>query len=267
MTVTDRKKAILVVSFGTSYEDTRDKTIGAIEEQIRTSFPEFEIRRAFTSRVIIHILKDRDGLEIDYVDQAVGKLLEEGYTDLIVQPTHVMSGIEYDEMAAAIEPYKNQFHTFAMGSPLLTDEDDYKTVVGILAEETKQYASDQTAIVFMGHGTDHEANEDYTRLDWHFKTAGYPNCIVGTVEAKPGLEDVIAAAGEIGAKKAVLIPFMIVAGDHANHDMAGGGEDSWRSAFIKEGYEVECVLRGLGEYEGIRNLFVKHAQEAVNSVK
>lgn len=258
----DRRKAILVVSFGTSYGDTREKTIGAIEADVQAAFPDYEVRRAFTSQMILDILRERDGLEIDNVDQAMKKLVEDGVQTLIVQPTHVMSGIEYDQMMASVEPYRSAFGRFAVGEPLLSSAGDYERVVEIVAEAAKEWDRDGTAVVLMGHGTDHEANEDYTRLDGCFKAAGYINYIVGTVEAVPGLLEVKAELGKNGAKRVVLLPFMIVAGDHANHDMAGDEEGSWNRELRDEGYEVECVIRGLGEYRGIREVFVEHVRKA-----
>lgn len=258
-----QKRAILVVSFGTSYHDTREKTIGAVEEALRVSFPDFDIRRAFTSQIIINILKERDHLEIDNVEGAMKKLAEEGYDTVVIQPTHVMSGYEYEKLVEKIQPYKNLFGRFSLGTPLLTAEEDYHSIVKILSDSTREYDHEKTAFVFMGHGTGHEANADYMRLDQFFKLAGWHNYMVGTVEAVPALEDVISEVKRSVVSKVVLIPFMIVAGDHANNDMAGDEEGSWKMGFQTEGYDVECILKGLGEYEEIRRLFVQHAAEAV----
>lgn len=260
------KQAILVVSFGTSYNETRAVTIEAIESAIAEAFPEFDVRRAFTSQIIIDKLEKRDGLEIDNVTEAVEKLVTEGYGTLVVQPTHIMNGYEYDEMVAAIEPYQSNFQQLVYGKPLLSDEADYDRAAEILAEETAAYAADDAAIVFMGHGTEHPANDTYAKLQQKFLDAGHKNYIVGTVEATPNLDDALAAAETLGVSKVVLLPFMIVAGDHANNDMAGDEEGSWKTAFKSEGYEVECVLKGVGEYKGAQELFVEHAQVAVESL-
>lgn len=257
------KKAILVVSFGTSYNESRENTIGAVERAVAEAFPDYDIRRAFTSRMIIDKLKARDGLVIDTVEEAVKGLAERGYGDLVVLPTHVMNGTEYDDMVNQLLPYKRRFEKFALGNPVLGTKEDFTEVVGILAKETECYTGHKTAIVFMGHGTDHEANVIYSELAQEFKEAGYGNYVVGTVEASPSLEDVIRLVGQAGAKKVVLIPLMIVAGDHVSNDMAGDEEDSWKSRLLAAGYEVECVMKGLGEYREIQQLFVKHVQQAM----
>lgn len=257
------KKAILVVSFGTSYNESRENTIGAVERAVAEAFPDYDIRRAFTSRMIIDKLKARDGLVIDTVEEAVKGLAEGGYGDLVVLPTHVMNGTEYDDMVNQLLPYKRRFEKFALGNPVLGTKEDFTEVVGILAKETECYTGHKTAIVFMGHGTDHEANVIYSELAQEFKEAGYGNYVVGTVEASPSLEDVIRLVGQTGAKKVVLIPLMIVAGDHVSNDMAGDEEDSWKSRLLAAGYEVECVMKGLGEYREIQQLFVKHVQQAM----
>lgn len=256
------KKAILVVSFGTSYNETRKATIGAVEEAITAAFPEYEVRRAFTSQMIIDKLKERDGEEIDNVEEALANLVAEGVGTLIIQPTHVMNGHEYDEMRELAAPYEKQFASVKYGKPLLQDEKDYEEMVGILTEETKAYQETDTAVVFMGHGTDHEANSTYEKLDGFFKDAGYDNYYVGTVEAAPSLEDVMAEVNQGSYEKVVLLPLMIVAGDHASNDMAGDEEGSWKTAFKSEGYEVECILKGMGEYPGVQEMFVAHAQDA-----
>lgn len=257
------KKAILVVSFGTSYNDNRERTIGAVEREIAGAFPDFTVKRAFTSQFIIDKLKARDGLIIAGVDEAMQDLAEQGCEVLIVLPTHVMNGIEYDEMVAHVMAYRTLFKSLALGRPVLGAREDFAEVIEILTEVTSEYNCENTSIVFMGHGTDHEANAIYANLAGDFKAAGYTNYVVGTVEADPSLEDVIEEVKGTGAKKVVLIPLMIVAGDHANNDMAGDGENSWKSRFKAAGYEVECVMKGLGEYEQIQTLFVKRAQLAM----
>jgi len=262
-TADPNKKVLLVVSFGTSYNESREATIGAIETSIAKAYPDFEMRRAFTSQIIIDKLKDRDGLEIDNVQEAMERMVADGVGTLVVQPTHVMSGLEYDEMIAAIEPFKDKFVNISYGLPLLTSDEDYAQVVSIITDETKEYDVDGTAIVFMGHGTEHEANSTYTKLQQFLTDAGYDNYFIGTVEATPSLEDVMASVEESGATKVVLLPLMIVAGDHANNDMAGDEEGSWKTAFKGSGYEVECVIKGLGEYSGIQQMFVKHAGDAI----
>lgn len=256
-------KALLVVSFGTSYKDSRDKTIGAIEAALQEAYPDYEVRRAFTSPTIIRILANRDGLEIDNVEKAMKRLAADGMKEVVVQPTHVMTGFEYHALANEVASYKDRFENLTVSQPLLLKDADYTSLVKVLTEETKPYNQQDTAIVLMGHGTEHEANAVYTKLQDAFVSVGYPNYIIGTVEAGPTLADVTAAAKRLGVKKLVLSPLMIVAGDHANNDMAGDGEDSWKTILTKEGFEVACLLRGMGEYKGIRQMFIDHAATAM----
>ena len=256
-------KVMLVVSFGTSYNDNRDLSIGGIETALKAAYPDYEVRRAFTSQIIIDKLKERDGLKIDNVTEAMDRLVTDGVKEVVIQPTHVMSGFEYDDVVAEVTPYEDKFESFKIGKSLLITDADYDEVVSVIAEETKAYDVDGAAIVLMGHGTEHEANATYAKLQQKITDAGHKNYFIGTVEAKPALEDVIALAKGSGATKVVLLPLMIVAGDHANNDMAGDEEGSWKSAFKAEGLEVECVLKGLGQYKGIQGMFVKHVGETI----
>jgi len=257
-------KVLLAVSFGTSFKDTRDKTIGAVEAALQKAYPDYEVRRAFTSRIIIGILAKREGIEIDNVDQAMKRLVDDGVKEVIVQPTHVMTGFEYNDVAEKLAAYETMFERLVISDPLLVEDTDYESMVTVLSEETKAYDKEDTAVIFMGHGTEHEANAVYGKLQEAFVHAGHNNYIIGTVEAEPSLDDVVVTAKAQGVKKLVLFPLMLVAGDHANNDMAGDKEDSWKNVLTKEGFEVQCVLRGLGEYEGIRQMFVNHAAVAMS---
>jgi len=256
-------KVMLVVSFGTSYNDNRDLSIGGIEKALQAAYPGCEVRRAFTSQIIIDKLKTRDKIEIDNVIQAMDRLVADGIKDVVIQPTHVMSGYEYDDVVKEVSAYKDKFDSFKIGKTLLTTDADYDELVSVIAGETKDYDADGTAVVFMGHGTEHEANATYAKLQQRVGAAGFDNYFIGTVEATPSLEDVIALAKASGAKKVVLLPLMIVAGDHANNDMAGDEEGSWKKAFEAEGFEVECVLKGLGQYKGVQEMIVKHMGETI----
>ncbi len=258
-----KKPVILVVSFGTSYNDSREVTIGAIEQAIQKANPDYEVRRAFTSQIIIDKLKDRDGIEIDNVEEAFARLKKDGVKDLIVQPTHVMSGYEYDDLMKVVNAEKGNFKSVKVGSPLLTSDADYDAVIAAITAVTAEYDDGKTLITFMGHGTEHEANATYGKLQDAFKTAGKTNYFVGTVEGTPTLEDVLAETKAGGYSKVVLLPLMIVAGDHANNDMAGDEEDSWKSAFEAEGFEVECVLKGLGQYAGVQQMIVDHCGQTI----
>ncbi len=261
---TEQKPVLLVVSFGTSYNDNRDLSIGAIENALQEAYPDYEVRRAFTSQIIIDKLKERDGLEIDNVSQAMIKLVADGVKNVVVQPTHVMSGYEYDDVVKEVNVYKDAFDSLKFGAPLLTTDADYEKVVSIITEETAEYNVDGTAIVFMGHGTSHPANMTYTKLQQRLADAGFDRYIVGTVEATPSLDDVMAAVEKLGATRVVLRPLMIVAGDHANNDMAGDEEGSWKTTLEGKGYEVVTVIEGLGQSEAIQQMFVEHAADAMN---
>ena len=264
----ENKGAILTVSFGTSYNDSREKTIDAVENAIASAYPDYEQRRAFTSQIIIDKLKERDGTYIDNVEEALDRLVSEKVKTLIVQPTHVMSGYEYDDVVSAVEEYSDKFDSVAVGAPLLTSDEDYKELAEALVSETSEYNTDGSAIVFMGHGTEHEANETYMKLQETMSSlGGAENYFIGTVEATPTLEDVIAAVKKGGYKKVVLEPLMIVAGDHANNDMAGDEDGSWKTEFEKEGFEVECVLRGMGEFGEVQQMFVDHVADAISQTK
>lgn len=256
-------KVLLVVSFGTSYNDNRDLSIGGVEKALQDAYPDYEVRRAFTSQIIIDKLKDRDNLVIDNVAEAMDRLVADGVKEVVIQPTHVMSGFEYDDVVNEVSAYADKFDSFKIGKTLLISDADYDEVIAAITEATKAYDTDGTAIVFMGHGTEHEANATYANLQEAVAKAGYDNYFIGTVEAEPTLEEVIALVKDYGAAKVVLLPLMIVAGDHANNDMASDEEGSWKTEFEAAGFEVECVIEGLGQYPAIQQLIVKHAGETI----
>lgn len=257
---------LLVVSFGTSYNDSRRLTIGAIEDAIEKAFPDFAVRRGFTSQIIIDHVKSRDNVAIDNVGEALERAEKNGVRNLVIQPTHLMNGLEYTDLVNEAAEYSDAFDKVAIGKPLLTTDDDFRAVMKAITEATAQYDDGGTAICFMGHGTEAESNQVYAKMQDMLTEAGYKNYYVGTVEAEPGLDDVLAAVKEGSYSKVVLEPLMIVAGDHANNDMAGDEEGSWKTAFEDAGYEVTCLVNGLGELEAIQQLFVEHAQAAVDSL-
>lgn len=265
MRETENKKVILVVSFGTTYKKSREAAIGSIEREIATAYPEFDVRRAFTSPTIIRKLRERDGEVIDNVSSAMERMIEEGIDHLIIQPTYVLHGYEYDAMINTIARYEKSFSVLRIGTPLLSSDQDYEEMVKILTNETKGYQDNKTAIVYMGHGTGHTANVSYEKLDRCLKSSGCKNYFIGTVEAAPSLNDVKAAVKAGDYKRVVLLPLMIVAGDHACSDMAGDHEGSWAMAFRSQGYQVLCELRGMGEYTGIQRRFAEHVREALVS--
>ena len=258
------KPAILVASFGTSFNDSRHITIGAIESAIREKFPDYDVRRAFTSQIIIDKLKERDGVVIDNVEEALDRLVADKVQEIVVQPTHLMNGYEYDDLAKALESYKDKFKKVALGEPLLSSDDDYYKVIAALASVSERYDDGKTALVFMGHGTEAESNKVYSTLQDKLSAEGKKNYFIGTVEAAPTIEDVLKGVEAAGLKKAVLRPLMVVAGDHANNDMADLEDpESWASQLTAAGIEVECVLEGLGQIVEIDELYAAHAADAI----
>jgi len=255
------------VSFGTSYNDSRRETIGAIEKAMQTAFPDYSVRRAFTSQIIIDHVKDRDGVTIDNVEQALERAVNNGVKTLVVQPTHLMNGLEYEELTDELAKYSDSFEKIAIGDPLLTSDADFEAVMTAITDATKDAADGKTAICFMGHGTTADSNSVYSKMQTLLTDKGFNDYYVGTVEATPSLDDVLAAVQKGNYEKVILRPLMIVAGDHANNDMAGDEDDSWKSTFEKAGYTVDCQVEGLGQLEAIQQLFVEHAKAAVASAE
>ena len=261
------EKELLVVSFGTSYNDSRRLTVGAIENAIEKAFPDYSVRRGFTSQIIIDHVKKRDNVSIDNVTEALKRAVDNGVKTLVVQPTHLMNGLEYTDLVNELADNSDAFEQVAVGEPLLTSDDDFKAVISAITDATKEYDDGETAICFMGHGTEADSKAVYAKMQDMLASEGYEHYYVGTVEAEPSLEDVIAKVKEGEYKKVVLEPLMIVAGDHANNDMAGDEDGSWKKEFEKAGYDVTCLVRGLGELEPIQQLFTEHAQAAIDSLK
>ena len=257
------KKAVLAVSFGTSHNDTREVTIDAIEKDMQAAFPEYPLYRAWTSKMIINKVNKRDNVHIDTVKEAMERMRADGITDVLVQPTHVINGIENDIMKEEALSYREDFHSISFGDPLLTSEQDNREVIEAVAVEFSHLKEDEV-LVLMGHGTTHYANSVYAALDYTFKDKGHKNIFLGTVEAYPSMESIMKLVKEYNPSKVVLAPFMIVAGDHAKNDMAGDDPESWYSQFKNAGYEVEAVIKGLGEYPGIRKILVNHLKVLEN---
>ena len=234
-----------------------------IEKSLAEAFPEWSVRRGFTSQIIIDHVFSRDGEAIDNVTQALDRAVDNGVKELMVQPTHLMHGFEYTDLIETLAAYADAFETIAVGEPLLTSEEDFSAVADIIVNATAAYDDGKTAICFMGHGTEAESNKVYAEMQQTLFDAGYDNYYVGTVEAEPSVEDVLAMVQEKEYTRIVLHPLMIVAGDHANNDMAGDDEDSWKSIFESAGYEVICKLEGLGQLPEIQELFVAHAKDVI----
>ncbi len=260
-------KAILVISFGTSYKETREKTIDAVEKAIADRYPDWDVRRAFTSKMIIKKLKERDNLYIDYIDEGLQRMIDDGIKKAVVVPTHVMNGTEYDFVANITASYADRFESICVSKPLLTTEEDYdRTIEALDSAYFSRFFKDSTnntAIVLMGHGSEHFANATYSQLQLKLSTLGYEHVYVTTVEGFPSFDDTMKFMSCHKYSKVILIPFMLVAGDHATNDMSGDEEDSLKSRFLSAGCDVECVLEGLGEQKAFQDLFLNHLSEVM----
>ncbi len=260
------EKELLVVSFGTSFNDSRRLTIGAIEKALQAAYPDWSVRRAFTSQIIIDHVKSRDGEVIDNVTEALDRAAANGVKYLVVQPTHLMPGFEYTDLKNELAEYADAFEQLVLSEPLLASDEDFISVEEAIVAATAPYDDGETAVCFMGHGTEAESNAVYAKMQTVLRDAGQENYFVGTVEAEPSVEDVLELVQAGNYKRVVLRPLMIVAGDHANNDMAGDDEDSWKSVFEAAGYEVECLVEGLGQLEAIQEIVRAHAGAAISQV-
>ena len=278
---------ILVVSFGTSFNDSRAEDIGGVEKALQAAYPDWSVRRAFTAQIIINHVQARDDEKIDNMDQALERAVDNGVKNLVVQPTHLMHGAEYDELTEAVENYKDKFESVKIAEPLLGEvgadetainEDKAAVAEAITAEAVKTAGFDSldaakeegTAFVFMGHGTSHTAKISYSQMQAQMEQLGYENVFIGTVEGEPedtACEAVIEKLKNAGYKKVILRPLMVVAGDHANNDMAGDDDDSWKSQFEASGAfdSIDTQIAGLGEIDTIQQLYVAHTQAAIDA--
>ena len=279
---------LLVVSFGTSFNDSRAEDVKGIEDALAEAYPDWSVRRAFTAQIIINHVEARDDEVIDNMQQALDRAVENGVKNLVVQPTHLMHGAEYDEMTEAINGYKDKFESVAIAEPMLGEVGDDATVINDDKKAVAQAITDTackeagfdsmdaaaeagTAFVFMGHGTSHTANVTYDQMQTQMENLGLKNAFIGTVEGKPedtACDKVIEKVKEAGYKNVVLRPLMVVAGDHANNDMAGDDEDSWKSQFVASGNfdKVDCQIEGLGRVEAVEKLYVEHTKAAIDSL-
>ena len=279
---------LLVVSFGTSFNDSRAEDVKGIEDALAEAYPDWSVRRAFTAQIIINHVEARDDEVIDNMQQALDRAVENGVKNLVVQPTHLMHGAEYDEMTEAINGYKDKFESVAIAEPMLGEVGDDATVINDDKKAVAQAITDTackeagfdsmdaaaeagTAFVFMGHGTSHTANVTYDQMQTQMENLGLKNAFIGTVEGKPedtACDKVIEKVKEAGYKNVVLRPLMVVAGDHANNDMAGDDEDSWKSQFVASGNfeNVDAQIAGLGRIEAVEQLYVDHTKAAIDSI-
>ena len=277
---------LLVVSFGTSFNDSRVADIKGIEDALQEANPDWSVRRAFTAQIIINHIQARDGEKIDNMDQALERAVANGVKNLVVQPTHLMHGAEYDEMCEAIEAYRDKFESVSIAEPMLGEVGSDATVINADKEavakaitaaavadagfESLDAAKDAgTAFVFMGHGTAHVATVTYSQMSTQMQTLGYENVFIGTVEGEPeetSCEAVIEAVKAAGYTNVVLRPLMVVAGDHANNDMAGSEDDSWKTMFEAAGFTVDCQIAGLGEIADVQALYVAHTKAAIDAL-
>ena len=279
---------LLVVSFGTSFNDSRAEDVKGIEDALAAAYPDWSVRRAFTAQIIINHVQARDSEAIDNMQQALDRAVANGVKNLVVQPTHLMHGAEYDEMTEAIDGYKDKFESVAIAEPMLGEvgddatviNDDKKAVAQAITDEAckvagfddmKAAADAGTAFVFMGHGTSHTANVTYDQMQTQMNDLGFTNAFIGTVEGKPedtACDKVIEKVKEAGFKNVILRPLMVVAGDHANNDMAGDDEDSWKSQFVASGDfdNVDCQIEGLGRIAAVEDLYVAHTKAAIDSL-
>ena len=279
---------LLVVSFGTSFNDSRAEDVKGIEDALAAAYPDWSVRRAFTAQIIINHVQARDNEVIDNMQQALDRAVANGVKNLVVQPTHLMHGAEYDEMTEAIDGYKDKFESVAIAEPMLGEvgddatviNDDKKAVAQAITDEAckvagfddmKAAADAGTAFVFMGHGTSHTANVTYDQMQTQMDDLGFTNAFIGTVEGEPedtACDKVIEKVKEAGFKNVILRPLMVVAGDHANNDMAGDDEDSWKSQFVASGNfdSVDCQIEGLGRIAAVEDLYVAHTKAAIDSL-
>ena len=280
------EKELLVVSFGTSFNDSRVADIKSIEDALQAANPDWSVRRAFTAQIIINHIQARDGEKIDNMEQALERAVANGVKQLVVQPTHLMHGAEYDEMCAAIDKVRDKFESVEIAEPMLGEVGSDAAVINadkeavakaVVAAALSESGYESTAAakeagvayVLMGHGTAHVAKVTYSQMATQMDKLGYENVFIGTVEGEPedtSCEAVIAAVKEAGYTTVVLRPLMVVAGDHANNDMAGADEDSWKTMFEAAGLTVNCQISGLGRIADVQALYVAHTKAAIDAI-
>lgn len=261
------KKAILVVSFGTTFADTREKTIDVVEDKIRTNFPQYDVRRAYTAHIIINRLKKRDNIHVDTPEEALKKLMEEGYREVIVQPLHIIPGLEYDYMKSVVSRFRHKrvFEKLSIGRPALffkeghNAPDDYE----IFVDAVSKHLNKEDTFVLMGHGTAHHANASYSCLQQVFGDKGYSNVYIANVEGYPEIPVIIDRLIQDKVKEVTLKPLMLVSGDHARNDMVGDDDDSWQNQLAAKGIKAAADMRSLGEIDDFQDIYVQHVEDVI----
>ena len=256
-------KSLLVISFGTSYENTRILTIEAIENDLKNAFPDREFYRAWTSGMIRNKLKKAGSLSVPSIREAIEQMANDGVRDVLVQFTHVLKGEEFDRSMEILKEAQGRFEKLCIGDPLVSNEEDAAKLAGLIEKEYT--IQNEEMLVLMGHGSAKTAFPAYKMLQELFIKDGFPNIVLGTVEFDPGIGPVLCKVKEFSPKKVTLAPLLVVAGDHALNDMAGDGPDSWKMRLLSEGPDVSCVLKGLGEYKTVRAMYVEHARAALKN--
>ncbi len=258
-----KKQALLLVCFGTSYNETRKKSIDVAEEDFKKAFPDRDVFMVFTSRIVKYKLQKRDNYFVFNLDEAFDYLKEKGYTDVLVQSYYIMNAYESRLVAEKVEEQVDNFESIRFGTALFTEYEDYVKTIEAMAP-TFPPCDDDTAIILMGHGTDHPAHATYMMFEHLLHAKGYPHVLIGTIEGYPFIEDILETLKQRGFKKTILMPLLIVAGDHALNDLAGDEEDSWKNILLDAGYEVEINNHSIGELPAIRQIFIEHAKKTLN---
>lgn len=258
------KKGILVVSFGTTFPDAREKSITAIEQTIASTYPEYGFYRAFTSKIVRERILENEGIQIDSVPDALERMRRNGIQEVFIQSTHVIPGEEYDKVLSAVNHFRDSFQALRIGKPLLWAREDFTKLVSILDQQYHfSNCRDREAFILMGHGTEHTANQCYQTFQSTLQQQGFSHVLLPTVEGKPDFAQIFNHLQKSDYKKITLLPFMVVAGDHVNNDLFGEEEDSWKNQLLAAGYEVDGMLTGLGEIPAVRALFLSHFQDIV----
>ncbi|WP_446897493.1 sirohydrochlorin cobaltochelatase [Clostridium sp. LBM24168] len=260
----ENKKGILVVSFGTSILKILKSCIESTENSIINAFKCYEIRRAFTSHMIIAKLKSDYKLSIDTVEEALEKMKLDGFREVYIQPLHIIPGDEYDKLVTSSYKYREKFENLVVGRPVLYRQNDYRIAVKALKAQIQEYCSCKSAIILMGHGSSHPINASYSMLQYMLRDEGINNAYIATVEGYPALRNVIPQLKIKNVRKVILMPFMLVAGNHAVEDMAGDAPDSWKNILENKGFDVECYLHGLGENPSFHNIYIQHLKDSIN---